>query len=255
MNEIQIYDKIAGVSELKELGTIFAKSGMFGVNKEEQGQIFALQCITERKTPLDMARTYHLVEGKLTMRSDAMLAGFRQAGGKCIWKQFNSSVATALFEHQENKIELSYSIEDAKKAGLVKPNSGWIKNPADMLRARLITKAVRMLAPEIVTGIYTPEEIHDMDESKIEKVVNRAKKVEEPGAETIEVETSKTEPEPKDGNAIDFDEVFKNPNVRKFLVAKFGENWTEKRGSIEKKIEANPDKFNQTVEKYINDNK
>lgn len=40
-----------------------------------------------------------------------------------------------------------------------------------MLRARLVSKAVRMLAPEVVMGIYTPEETDDFSVSSTAPVV------------------------------------------------------------------------------------
>ena len=40
-----------------------------------------------------------------------------------------------------------------------------------MLRARCISKAVRMLAPEVVAGVYTPEETEDFQPSIAEVAV------------------------------------------------------------------------------------
>lgn len=40
-----------------------------------------------------------------------------------------------------------------------------------MLRARCISKAVRMLAPEVVAGVYTPEETEDFQPSIAEVTV------------------------------------------------------------------------------------
>jgi hypothetical protein len=42
-----------------------------------------------------------------------------------------------------------------------KAGSGWAKFPAEMLRARVISKATRMLDPRITQGRYSPEEIAD----------------------------------------------------------------------------------------------
>jgi hypothetical protein len=97
------------------------------------------------------------------MRSDAMLAGYRARGGKILWKQFDSRAAIALWTYDGNACEISFTTEDAKMAGLLpaKPGSGWAKDPSAMLRARCISKAVRMLAPEVVAGIYTPEETEE----------------------------------------------------------------------------------------------
>ena len=84
-NEIQTYEKMNDLPSVKALGTAIATSGMFGCDKPEQGVIIALQCIAENKAPLEMAKNYHLVKGKLTKRADSMLADFKRSGGKIKW--------------------------------------------------------------------------------------------------------------------------------------------------------------------------
>jgi hypothetical protein len=161
---VNVYDRIADpVSATAQLGEWIASSGMFGCTKIEQGHILALQCLAERKSPFDIKRTYHLINGQISMRSDAMLAGYRQRGGKVVWKQFDAKAAVAIWKYDGNEVEIGFSLDDAKIAGLwpAKAGGGWAKDPAAMLRARCISKAVRMLAPEVVMGVYTPEEVAD----------------------------------------------------------------------------------------------
>jgi hypothetical protein len=85
MNEIQAYDKINDRDGLEMLGAAIQRSGMFGAETKEQGIILALQCMVEKKPPLEMAKNYHIIQGKLSKRADAMLADFRKAGGKFIF--------------------------------------------------------------------------------------------------------------------------------------------------------------------------
>lgn len=170
-SQLGVYDRMSNpIEAVEKLGGWIAKSGMFGCTKEEQGMVFALQCMSERKAPLEMAKQYHVIGGKLSMRSDAMLAGFRERGGKVQWKQYDDKAAVARWIYDGNDVELSYTIEQAKNAGLVKSDSGWTKHPAAMLRARLISTAIRMLAPEVCTGVYTPEEVSDFEPAKEKQV-------------------------------------------------------------------------------------
>jgi hypothetical protein len=155
----EMYDKISDpITAIEKMGEWIASSGMLGCTKVEQGKLIAWQCAAEKKTPFDFKREYHIIGGSLSMRSDAMLAGYRARGGKVLWKQFDSRAAIALWTYDGNSCEISFTTEDAKLAGLLpaKPGSGWAKDPSAMLRARCISKAVRMLAPEVVAGIYTP---------------------------------------------------------------------------------------------------
>ena len=100
------------------------------------------------------------------MRADAMLAKFQERGGAVVWKQFDREAAVALFTVKDGQpVEISFTIEDAKLAQYVpaKPGSAWVKTPDANLRARLISKAIRMLDPGVVAGTYTPEEIADFE--------------------------------------------------------------------------------------------
>jgi hypothetical protein len=152
---------VDSMDALDRLGETIAYSGMFGAKNKEQGRILALQCVTEKKAPLELAKNYHLIDGKLSMRADAMLAGYRQRGGKVQWQQFDDKGAKARWIYDGNDLVLSYTLDDAQKAGAwpAKPGSNWAKFPAAMLRARLISTAVRMLAPEVNCGMYVPEEL------------------------------------------------------------------------------------------------
>ena len=174
----EMYDRISDpITAIEKMGEWIASSGMLGCTKVEQGKLIAWQCAAERKTPFDFKREYHIINGSLSMRSDAMLAGYRARGGKVLWKQFDSKAAVALWTFDGNSCEISFTTEDAKLAGLLpaKPGSGWAKDPSAMLRARCISKAIRMLAPEVVAGVYTPEENEDFAPAPTEVTVAPAK--------------------------------------------------------------------------------
>lgn len=163
---VSSYDKVSDpMAAAEQLGVWIAKSGMFGCERAEQGAILAMQCIVERKAPLELAKHYHIINGRLSLRADAMLALYRERGGKVQWQQFDANGAKARWIYDGNDLVMAYTTEDAKQAGLLpaRPGSGWAKFPAEMMRARLISKAVRMIAPEVCTGAYTPEEIQDFD--------------------------------------------------------------------------------------------
>ena len=187
MNQIVAYDKINDAAGLEMFGNAICRSGMFGCESKEAGIVFALQCIAENKPPLEMAKNYHLVKGKLTKRADAMLADFRRAGGKVIWADLkNESIQAAVFEFEGSKFDASFSMDDAKRAGLVRSGSAWDKTPAAMLRARCVSETLRAIAPEIVQGVYVPEEI-DVDKA------TEVKPAQKPTVKAIAVEAEVVE--------------------------------------------------------------
>jgi hypothetical protein len=158
-NATAIYQRMQDpLVAIKEMGQMFAASGMFGCTKVEQGQVLALACLIEGKSPFELMRNYHIISGSLSMRASAILAEFMKKGGKCTWHSAlnDCDEAKASFSLGENQLpEATYTIADATREGLVAgPNkNNWAVRPADMLRARLITKAVRMIAPGIVMGV------------------------------------------------------------------------------------------------------
>lgn len=174
--ELTVYDRVVDpMVFIKEFGKSIYESGMFGCRNQSQGEMMAMTCLTEKKTPIELARVYYIIDNKLSMRADAMLAEFRKAGGRQKWLTTGDDgiAARAAFIFENETIEIGYTIEEAKRALLVKsdkPNSNWVKDPGSMLRARTVSRAVRMLAPEIVAGYYTPEELGDGNESEAVQV-------------------------------------------------------------------------------------
>jgi hypothetical protein len=158
------YDRIdSPMDAVKTMGDWIAHSGMFGCVKPEQGYVLALECIASRMTPLSWKRENHLINGNITMKSESMLSGLMNAGWDIDWIQFDTVAAIADFSKGAKKVRVSFTADDAKIAGLIpaKPGSGWAKFPAEMLRARVISKATRMLDPRITQGRFTPEEVAD----------------------------------------------------------------------------------------------
>jgi len=159
-NALSVYRNMENpVVAMERMGEAFYKSGMFSCDRPEQGQVLALACLSEGMSPFQLLRTYHIIQGRLTKRSDKMLAEFKAMGGKCKWiADINDTQKQrAQFVLNENDMEAEYNIEDAKREGLTGKDV-WKKSAPDMMRARLISKVMRMIAPEIVAGIYAPEE-------------------------------------------------------------------------------------------------
>ncbi len=163
----EIYAKIDNpMTAIAELGKLFHQSAIMGVSTPGDGAVLALTCMCEGITPLEFAKTYHIIKGRPSMRADMMSAKFRQAGGKCNWINLgdDGKEARATFEYDGQSLEIAYTIQDAKNVvgdKLDTPDSNWRKDRGAMLRARLITKAIRIIAPELIAGVYTPEELDD----------------------------------------------------------------------------------------------
>jgi hypothetical protein len=163
------------VGAAMQLGEAFAASGMFGCTKPAQGAILALQCLTSGLTPFEVTKTYHLLDGKLSMKADAMLGRFVAAGGKVIWGTRTSERVKARWIYRDNDLEMEVTMQELVASGVALGKGGELKDnykrhPRQMLTARLISEAVRLLAPDVVSGVYTPEEVSDFTPAPVERV-------------------------------------------------------------------------------------
>lgn len=213
-NAISLFDRCADpLAAIEKLGGFLAKSGMFGCDKMEQGMVIAFACLCERCSPIDIMKKYHIIEGKLSMRADAMLAEFVNRGGKVKWMKSgdDGTEARAVFTDKNgNSQELAFGVEDAKRMKLAfvtksgQPTN-WQKNPGAMCRARLTSKAIRMMDPGCVAGTYTPEEVMDFEinETNLKDVTPPKaqsappKQAEAPKADAPKTEAPKGEAAPK----------------------------------------------------------
>lgn len=160
-----VYDRISDpMSAIKTLGLSIFKSGIFGLDKPEQGEILAMQCMVEKKSPLELARTYHFIQGQLAIRSDALLAKFHQAGGTVEWGDRTDERVTAVFRKGTSSAAIVADMKEYVGNGTAlgkdgKPKDNWKKWPRRMLTARAISEGVRLIAPECCFGTYTVEEL------------------------------------------------------------------------------------------------
>ena len=172
---VQVYDRIQNPMEaVKQLGAAIFKSGLFGVDRMEQGEILAMQCLVEKKSPLELARTYHFIQGQLAIRADALLAKYQQAGGFVVWTERTDEKVEATFHYKERSAVIKATLKEYTDNGTALGKDGklkdnWKRWPRRMLTARAISEGVRLLAPECCFGTYVAEEIDRVEYVKPRK--------------------------------------------------------------------------------------
>lgn len=193
--------------DLEKMGHAIAVSGLFGVKTSEQAIALMLVAQSEGLHPAIAARDYHVIQGKASMKSDAMLARFQHAGGSVKWLVLTDAQAKAEFSHpQGGSITVDWDISRAKTAGLAGKDM-WVKYPRQMLRARVVSEGVRTVFPGCISGFYSPEEIMDGGPAEVpveEKVIGGGVAVEEPkaaepkkrGVEAMKAKLSTKKPAP-----------------------------------------------------------
>lgn len=101
-----------------------------------------------------------VIEGKAT--ADAQLIGMlvRRAGHQMVDETTDTASTVTITRSDGTVHEATFSIQDAQRAGLVRPGGAWTKYPAAMLYARALTACARKGAQDALMGtVYTPEEM------------------------------------------------------------------------------------------------
>lgn len=187
------------MNEIERMADAIAQSGLFGVTTREQAAALMLVAQAEGRHPASAAKEYHIIKGRPALKADAMLARFQQAGGTIKWGERSDTIVSATFTHaQGGSVPISWTIEDAKRAGLTN-NDNWRKYPRQMLSARVVSEGVRATYPSVVVGIYTPEEVQDFESPapKVAKPAIAKPKFSKPESlEIVEVEVEALPPSP-----------------------------------------------------------
>jgi hypothetical protein len=145
--------------QISQMAKAIAESKLFGIQTPAQALALGLLCQAEGRHPAEAARDYHIINGKPSLKSEAMLARFQQAGGKVDWHEYTHESVSGTFSHpQGGSLKVSWTMQDATRAGLT-GNPTWKKFPRQMLKARCISEAVRGIFPGVLSGLYAPEEV------------------------------------------------------------------------------------------------
>jgi len=205
MNEIAIRNTlpVKSMAEIEAIGVLFERSGMFGCTQQGQGIILSLACVMEGKTPIELLETYHIINGKLSKRADAMLVDFIKLGGIYSIDVRNENEARAMFKFKSAMFESSFTWEQAKKEPFVyekdgkTPKYNWATPRARMqtLWARVVSDGVRTVCPLANRGTIPPEEAQDLPEETETTIIDEPV-IDLSGLKVVKPET-KPEPEKK----------------------------------------------------------
>ena len=146
-------------------------SRMFSAYGTPQGVLATVLLGRELGMPAMAAlRSVHVIEGKHSLSADLMVALVLKSGLADYFQMDESTDELCTFETKRKgnpqPQRLTYTIEQAKQAGLLGPTrsgkpSNWDKMPMQMLRARAKSELARLEYPDLLAGLYTPEELRD----------------------------------------------------------------------------------------------
>ena len=179
---------VTNCQELEWLGKMVAASQLFGEANPAVGLSIVAICHQEKKSWLWFMENWHMIKGKVTKKTDAMLADFRRIGGiqepierssekaSCkftIGKTKYTSTVTwddclhepFVYNGTEKDIAAILDTGDEKRIAALrsqmKPKYKTPRARMQMLWARCVSDGIRVVAPECCQGVYTPEETDD----------------------------------------------------------------------------------------------
>jgi hypothetical protein len=185
---------------MSDIAVTLAKSGVFkGAKTKEEAMAKILQGRELGLPPVYSIQRLHYINNSPAIDGQGMLALIRRSGDVEYTIKEGEGFATCRMRRKgdENWTEVTWTREDAKRAGLLNKDN-WKNYEKQMLRWRPIADCSRLVAPDVIGGLYLFDELgvstdaQGMVEGKDYEILD---------ASPLEVEKN---------NAIEASEVFSN---------------------------------------------
>ena len=151
---------------IKNVAPVATASRMFGVTEQQA----AVVMLKGHELGLGLASAFefiHVIDSKPSISPKGALALIHQSGELThleihdLTDKDGVPTRCKVTMKRKNGFEYTteYSMADAQRAGVVKDKSGWEKYPANMLRWRAVGYCADVVFPDVVGGLYRPEEL------------------------------------------------------------------------------------------------
>lgn len=156
---------------ISQMAPVMWKSRLFGVVSQDAAAAIMLKGYELGLSITASFEFIHVIQGKPGLSPRGALAllhshpDIEKVEIKRLTKEDGSYLGHSCTIKRKNGFEYTaqFTLEDAKRAGLVKPDSGWIKYPEQMCMWRAVGFAADVAAPDITAGMTTvmkmPEEL------------------------------------------------------------------------------------------------
>lgn len=154
--------KIEGIADVFRLAQQLAQARGFVPDSYYQQPAAIAACILTGMElsipPMTAMREVHVIKGRPSISATLMLTLAQRAGIRTRWVETTTTRATiGVTVPGQPEQTLTYTSDDAKAAGLW-GQGNWSKFPANMLRARATSAAIRAFCPGVIGGsVYESE--------------------------------------------------------------------------------------------------
>jgi len=160
-------EEMVTLDEALRIGDVVAKSKLFPEIVDQAKAAIAILAGRELGIPpMASLRGIHVVKGKVEIGA-GLIAAMIRSSGRYDYRVVELTEKVCRLAWSDNGAEVgpsSFTMEEARRAKLIKPDSNWEKFPKAMLFARAMTAGQKLYAPEIGIGaVYAPGEIAELD--------------------------------------------------------------------------------------------
>lgn len=150
-------------TEAWDLARVAAASGLYGVQKPEQALVIIMTGTELGLTANQALRAIQVVKGKPNLSADLIVALVKRSDLCESWEVVESTNTSCTVETKrrgdQNPRRVTWTLDDAKRAGI--SGDMYQKYPRQMLRHRCSADLAREVYPDLVLGLYAPEEFND----------------------------------------------------------------------------------------------
>ena len=182
MNEVAVANLMPQTqAEKYEMAGVLCKSGLIpqGLNTPEKVFV-ALQWGHELGlSPMVAVNNVAVINGKPTLSADIMSAVVKRSPeyGGIKWIEMSDTKAeceiTRILPNGEKEVQRScFTMDDAVKAGLA-GRDVWKKYPRRMLKHRCLSYGLKDVFPDLLAGLYDPEEMESVQSEKTAPTIER----------------------------------------------------------------------------------
>ncbi len=162
MQEKTLTNTNMSLADLQNLGQAFFVSKLFPDIESAAQAVVKIAAGRELDFPpvYSMTKIY-IVKGKVMVSSEALGAMVKRSGRYDYQvAKLTDTECELMFTDKGNDTYLSrFSMEDAKRAGLMKEGGGWYTWPRAMLMSKALSQGARIVCPHVIAGAYTPEDM------------------------------------------------------------------------------------------------
>jgi hypothetical protein len=165
---------LRSIEDVERLAKIATDSGLTRVRKASEAAVILLTGRELGLAPMQSLRGIYVVNGTPVLSADLLVAVVRRSGLCASWRVVESTpercTISTLRQGESEATTKTWTIADAKRAQVTsKPI--WGQYPAQMLRHRCAADLAREVYPDVVLGLYTPEELERAEPEREREVV------------------------------------------------------------------------------------